>query len=89
LDNKQILEQLHDDSDFFREFSQDPCIDIFDRIYPDAEIFGRDMSDSCSNCDDGQISGNVGGDDGSCGYNTKMMIIKIRLSGTKITAISR
>jgi hypothetical protein len=54
----------------FSEFSQDSYTDIFDRIDPDAEIRGRDLSDSCNNSDDGQVSGNVG-DDGGGGYNNK------------------
>jgi hypothetical protein len=40
--------------DSFGEFSQDSDIDIFDHTDPDAEICGSDMSDSCSNSDDGQ-----------------------------------
>jgi hypothetical protein len=48
LDSKQIHEQLHDDSDSSSEFRQDSDIDIFDRIDPDAEIYGPDLSDSFS-----------------------------------------
>jgi hypothetical protein len=72
LDSKQIHEQLHD-SDSFIEFIQDSDTDIFDRIYPGAEISGPDLGDSFSNSDDGQVSGNVGGDvgvnDSGSGYN--------------------
>jgi hypothetical protein len=52
LDSKQIHEQLHVDSDFFSEFSQDSDIDMFDCIDPDAKISGPVLSDSCSNSDD-------------------------------------
>jgi hypothetical protein len=76
LDSKQILEQLHDDSDSITELGQDLDIDIFDRIDPDAEISGPGLSDSC-NSDDDQVNANVGGgnsgnEDGGCcsgGYN--------------------
>jgi hypothetical protein len=63
LDRKQIHEQLHDDLDSFSKVSQDSDVYMFDRIDPDAEISGPDLSDSCSNSDDGQVSGNVGGGD--------------------------
>jgi hypothetical protein len=39
-------------------------INIIDCIDPDAEISGPDLSDSCSNSDDSQASGNVGSGDG-------------------------
>jgi hypothetical protein len=56
VDSKQIREQLHDDSDALSEFSQDSDIDIFGHIDFDGEICGPDLSDSCSNSDDGQIN---------------------------------
>jgi hypothetical protein len=56
LDNKQIREQLHDDSDSFSEFSQESDICMFDHIDPDAEISGPDLRDSCSNSDDCEVS---------------------------------
>jgi hypothetical protein len=72
FDSKQLREQLRDDSDSFREFSQDSVTDILDRIYPDAEISGLDLSDSCKS-DNGQASRNIGGDvavnDSGSGYN--------------------
>jgi hypothetical protein len=64
LDSKQLQEQQHVDSDSFSEFSQDSDIDMFDCINPDAKISGPDLSDTCSNSDDCQVSGNVGDDDG-------------------------
>jgi hypothetical protein len=64
LESKEIHEQLHDNLDSFSDFSQDSVIDIFDRTDPDSEISRPDLSDSCSNSDDGQVSANVGSDDG-------------------------
>jgi hypothetical protein len=92
LDSKQIHEQLHDDLDYFCEFIQDSDIDIFDYIDLDAEITGCDLSDSCSNYD-GQVSANVGGedggsDDGDGGYDDKEEIMKTGLSVTEIIMIS-
>jgi hypothetical protein len=88
LANKQIHEHLHDDSDSFSEYSQDSDIDIFDHIEPDAKICGLDLSDSCSNYDDGHASPIGGGGSGSSGGATKTMIKNIGLSGTTITMIS-
>jgi hypothetical protein len=47
VDSKQIHEELYHNSDPFSEFSQDSDIDVFDRIDPDAEINGPDLSGSC------------------------------------------
>jgi hypothetical protein len=73
LDCKEIHEELHGDSDYFSELSQDSDIYLFDCIDLDAEISEPDLSDSCSNCNDGQVSENVGGkdggNDGGSGYN--------------------
>jgi hypothetical protein len=56
---------MHEDSDSSSEF-------IFHHIDPDAKICGPDLSDSCINSDDGQVSGNIGGNDGGgCGYDDK------------------
>jgi hypothetical protein len=69
LNNKQICEQLHDDSDSFSEISQDADIDIIEHSYPDAEISRLDLSDSGGNSDDGQAGENVGGYGGGGGDN--------------------
>jgi hypothetical protein len=81
LDSKQIHEQLHDDSDPSCEFIHDSDIDVFERI-------GPDLSDSCSNSDHGQVSGNVGGDYVGGGGYTMKTIVKMGFYGTKITVIS-
>jgi hypothetical protein len=36
---------------------------MFHRIDPDAKICGPDLGDGCSNSDDGQVCGNVGGNE--------------------------
>jgi hypothetical protein len=64
LDNTQIHEQLHDDSHSFSKFSHRSDIYIFNCIDSDAKLCGPDLSDSCSNSDDGQASANVDGGGG-------------------------
>jgi hypothetical protein len=51
-------------------------IDIFDRMDPNAEIIGPTLSDSCSNSDESQASGNADdnnsvNDGGSGGYSNE------------------
>lgn len=67
-------------------------IDIFDHMDPDAEIIGPNLSDSCSNSDESEASGNAGGDNsGNVGVvvvtTRKKMIMKTGLSGMKIINI--
>lgn len=68
LGSKQIPELVHDNSNSFSVFSQNPNIHTFHHSDVNAEISVPDASDSCSNSDYGQASADISGD-GSGAYD--------------------